>query len=102
MRRGDFRDGGAGGRGWGGTNAGTYWGGMTIQGLVPYFFEKAPDDAAARGVARARGRALDPCAYNNMATNPRTAKARAPARASEAAASARSPARAARALYSFR
>ena len=58
VREGDFRS----GSGWGGTGAGTYWGGMTIQGLLPYFFET---------VRPGRGRDLDECVYNNMANNPR-------------------------------
>ncbi|KAJ8602385.1 hypothetical protein CTAYLR_004246 [Chrysophaeum taylorii] len=59
VRRGDFRN----GKGWGGTGAGTYWGGMTIQGLVPYYFEKLHPGT---------GRAVDNCVYNNMANNPKS------------------------------
>ena len=51
VRLGDFRQGG-GGSGWGGTGAGTYWGGMTIQGLVPYFFEKVVCSRAVTGFER--------------------------------------------------
>eukprot|EP00635_Sarcinochrysidales_sp_CCMP3193_P005337 CAMPEP_0118914976 /NCGR_PEP_ID=MMETSP1166-20130328/15216_1 /TAXON_ID=1104430 /ORGANISM="Chrysoreinhardia sp, Strain CCMP3193" /LENGTH=449 /DNA_ID=CAMNT_0006854615 /DNA_START=56 /DNA_END=1402 /DNA_ORIENTATION=+ len=58
VREGDFRANG----GWGGTGAGQYWGGMTIQGLMPYFFET---------VRPGQGKALDECVYNNMAHNPR-------------------------------
>lgn len=58
VREGDFRAGG----GWGGTGAGAYWGGMTIQGLLPYFFES---------VRPGLGLALDECVYNMMANNPR-------------------------------
>jgi len=59
VRQGDFRA----GSGWGGTSTGNYWGGMTIQGLVPYFFEKLHPGT---------GRAVDNCVYNNMANNPRS------------------------------
>uniref|UniRef100_A0A7S3NFL9 Uncharacterized protein n=1 Tax=Aureoumbra lagunensis TaxID=44058 RepID=A0A7S3NFL9_9STRA len=59
VRKGDFQ----GGKGWGGTGVGAYWGGMTIQGLVPYFFEKLRPGS---------GFAVDECIYNNMATNPRS------------------------------
>lgn len=59
IRQGDYRA----GKGWGGTGAGTYYGGMTIQGLLPYFFER---------LRPGTGRAVDNCVYNNMANNPRT------------------------------
>ena len=59
VRQGDFRA----GSGWGGTHIGSFWGGMTIQGLVPYFFEKLHPGT---------GRAVDNCVYNNMANNPRS------------------------------
>lgn len=62
VRVGDFRS-GKGGRGWGGTGAGTYWGGMTIQGLIPYFFDYLHPHL---------GKAVDNCVYNNMANNPRS------------------------------
>lgn len=59
VREGDFRA----GKGWGGTGAGSYWGGMTIQGLLPYYFEK---------LHPGQGKPVDNCVYNNMANNPRS------------------------------
>lgn len=59
VREGDFRP----KTGWGGTGAGAYWGGMTIQGLLPYFFDRLRPTAGA---------AVSNCVYNNMASNPRS------------------------------
>mmetsp|Transcript_26264 Transcript_26264/g.105098 ORF Transcript_26264/g.105098 Transcript_26264/m.105098 type:complete len:279 (+) Transcript_26264:1353-2189(+) len=59
VRAGDFRA----GSGWAGTGVGSFYGGMTIQGLVPYFFEMVRPGA---------GVAVDNCVYNNMANNPRS------------------------------
>ena len=59
VREGDFRRDSA----WGGTNVGHFWGGMTIQGLLPYYF---------RFVRPGWGREVRGCKYNNMASNPRT------------------------------
>ena len=58
VRKGDFRG------GWGGTRAGSFYGGMTIQGLLPYYF---------RHVRPRLGREVRGCVYNNMASNPRSA-----------------------------
>ena len=51
--------------GWGKTNIGYFWGGMTFQGLVPYFY-----------LSRHPGteRELDRCVYNSMSDNPRSEK----------------------------
>ena len=58
VRKGDFRS----GSGWGGTGAGSYWGGMTIQGLLAYYY---------RILHPGEGRELRRCVYNNMVDNPR-------------------------------
>ena len=58
VKKGDFRG------GWGGTKAGNFYGGMTIQGLLPYYF---------RHVRPSFGREVRACVYNNMASNPRDA-----------------------------
>jgi len=51
------------GRGWGDRNTGRFYGGMTIQGLLPYFYAfRAPPEASIE---------LDRCIYNNMVENPR-------------------------------
>jgi hypothetical protein len=50
------------GKGWGGSGVGGFWGGMTFQGLVPYFYKhKHPG----------RGGEINRCRYNNMADNPK-------------------------------
>ncbi len=42
IRKGDHRS----GSGWGGSNIGNFWGGQTIQGIVPYFYHVLhPGDA---------------------------------------------------------
>lgn len=57
IREGDFHQ----GDGWGG-KVGAFYGGMTIQGLVPYYYDVLhPQDAVE----------LDPCRYNQMCHNPR-------------------------------
>jgi hypothetical protein len=55
LMRGDYREGSA----WGGTGIGWFWGGKTIQGIIPYYYNKvtAPD----------RSVILDRCIYNSMA-----------------------------------
>lgn len=30
------------GRGWGGSGIGVFWGGITVQGLLPYYYEVGP------------------------------------------------------------
>jgi len=49
--------------GWGGTSVGSWWGGATFQGVVPYYYATR----AAQGTLR-DGPALeiDRCVYNNM------------------------------------
>jgi len=50
-----------GGRGWGGSRIGNFWGGQTIQGIVPYFYYSIhPGDAME----------LNRCEYNCMVDNP--------------------------------
>ena len=56
VRKGDFQG------GWGGTRAGAFYGGMTIQGLLPYYFMHYRPGT---------GREVRGCVYNNMASNPR-------------------------------
>lgn len=49
------------GRGWGGSRIGNFWGGQTIQGIVPYFYYSIhPGDAME----------LNRCEYNCMVDNP--------------------------------
>ena len=36
IRKGDY----SGEKGWGGTHVGKFWGGLTIQGILPYFYYK--------------------------------------------------------------
>ena len=41
IRAGDYS-----GRGWGGSGIGNFWGGQTIQGIIPYFYHSLhPGDA---------------------------------------------------------
>ena len=56
IRKGDF-----GARGWGGSGIGRFWGGTTIQGIIPYFyFSIHPGEAQE----------MNRCVYNFMADNP--------------------------------
>merc|ERR1711998_323476 len=56
IRRGDW-----GGKGWGGSGIGKFWGGQTIQGIVPYFYHSIhPGDAQE----------MNRCIYNCMVDNP--------------------------------
>ncbi|CAM9237515.1 unnamed protein product [Choristocarpus tenellus] len=41
------------GRGWGGSKIGIFWGGITVQGILPYFYE-------------VNWERVDRCVYNNM------------------------------------
>jgi hypothetical protein len=57
IRKGDHRPGG----GWGGSGIGNFWGGQTIQGIVPYLYHTFhPHDA----------KELNRCQYNQMVDNP--------------------------------
>ena len=56
-QEGDWR----GGAGWGGSGIGYFFGGPTIQGIVPYFFSHLRPGSAE---------ILERCTYNNMADNP--------------------------------
>mmetsp|Transcript_464 Transcript_464/g.693 ORF Transcript_464/g.693 Transcript_464/m.693 type:complete len:495 (+) Transcript_464:306-1790(+) len=58
IRKGDFRSKG----GWGGMGFGPFYGSMTFQGIIPYFYDHLHPGTGVE---------LDPCAYNNMAHNPR-------------------------------
>jgi hypothetical protein len=56
-----IRKGDHGNRGWGGSKIGNFWGGQTIQGIVPYFYHVLhPGDALE----------LNRCVYNCMVDNP--------------------------------
>lgn len=56
IRKGDHT-----GRGWGGSRIGNFWGGQTIQGIIPYFYYSVhPGD----------GQELNRCIYNCMVDNP--------------------------------
>jgi hypothetical protein len=56
VRKGDWGD-----KGWGGSHIGKFWGGQTIQGIVPYFYHTIhPGDAQE----------LNRCVYNCMVDNP--------------------------------
>lgn len=58
IRKGDFQP----GKGWGGLGFGPFYGSMTFQGIIPYFFDHLHPGTGVE---------LNPCVYNNMATNPR-------------------------------
>lgn len=64
VREGDYRD-DRKGRGWGG-KVGPFHGGMTIQGLLPWYYEYLHPNQAVE---------LNRCVYNNMADNPTTDEA---------------------------
>ncbi|CAN0050547.1 unnamed protein product, partial [Ascophyllum nodosum] len=51
------------GKGWGGTNIGVFWGGINVQGLLPYYYEHV-------ALKNNTYRALDRCTYNNMVDTP--------------------------------
>jgi len=61
IRKGDFQR----GKGWGGLGFGPFYGSMTFQGIIPYFYDALHPGTAVE---------LDRCAYNQMADNPRTKK----------------------------
>jgi len=62
VRVGDYRDDKT--KGWGGV-VGPFHGGMTIQGLLPWYYEEVHPGMAVE---------LNRCVYNNMADNPTTEK----------------------------
>jgi hypothetical protein len=64
VHEGDYRSGHT--SGWGGI-VGPFYGGMTIQGLIPWYYEFLHKDDGG-------GVELNRCAYNNMADNPREGK----------------------------
>jgi hypothetical protein len=61
LRKGDFRD----GKGWGGV-VGPFYGSMTIQGILPYYYEYLKNGTKSVELNR--------CLYNQMADNPRNKK----------------------------
>lgn len=56
-----IRKGDHGSRGWGGTGIGNFWGGQTIQGIIPYFYHS---------VRPGLGQEVNRCVYNCMVDNP--------------------------------
>jgi hypothetical protein len=60
VRKGDYRDKG----GWGG-KSGKFWGSMTFQGLLPYYYKILHPGQAVE---------LNRCIYNNMCSKPREEK----------------------------
>ena len=58
IRKGDFRASG----GWGGLGFGPFYGSMTFQGIIPYFYDHLHPGTGVE---------LNSCIYNNMADNPR-------------------------------
>lgn len=58
IRKGDFRE----SKGWGGLGFGPFYGSMTFQGIIPYFYDH---------LHQGTGVELNHCVYNNMADNPR-------------------------------
>jgi hypothetical protein len=58
IRQGDFRSNG----GWGGLGFGPFYGSMTFQGIIPYFYDHFHPGTGVE---------LNHCIYNNMADNPR-------------------------------
>lgn len=61
IRKGDFRSNG----GWGGKGFGPFYGSMTFQGIVPYFYDELHPGTGVE---------LDRCVYNQMCDNPRDEK----------------------------
>jgi hypothetical protein len=61
IRKGDFQR----GKGWGGLGFGPFYGSMTFQGIIPYFYDALHPGTAVE---------LDRCVYNQMADNPRMKK----------------------------
>lgn len=57
FREGDFRE----GLGWGGKKVGPFYGAMTVQGLLPYYYDILHPEETVD---------LNPCVYNLMAGNP--------------------------------
>ena len=58
IREGDFRPNG----GWGGQGFGPFYGSMTFQGIIPYYYDHLHPGTGVE---------LNHCVYNNMADNPR-------------------------------
>lgn len=58
IRKGDFRQ----GSGWGGKGYGPFYGSMTFQGIIPYYYDELHPGTAVE---------LNRCIYNQMADNPR-------------------------------
>jgi hypothetical protein len=58
IRKGDFRH----GSGWGGKGYGPFYGSMTFQGIIPYYYDEIHPGTAVE---------LNRCIYNQMADNPR-------------------------------
>ena len=61
IRKGDFQR----GKGWGGLGFGPFYGSMTFQGIIPYYYDAMHPGTAVE---------LNRCVYNQMADNPRDQK----------------------------
>jgi len=61
IREGNFVE----GKGWGGLGYGPFYGSLTIQGIVPYYYDELHPNTAVE---------LNRCYYNSMADNPRDKK----------------------------
>jgi len=61
IREGNFVE----GKGWGGLGYGPFYGSLTFQGIVPYYYDELHPDTAVE---------LNRCYYNAMADNPRDKK----------------------------
>lgn len=64
IRKGDHS-----GKGWGGTKIGNFWGGQTIQGILPYFYYS---------IHNTSGLEINRCVYNCMVDNPYYPKSNPP------------------------
>ena len=64
IRKGDHT-----GKGWGGTKIGNFWGGQTIQGILPYFYYS---------IHNTSGLEVNRCVYNCMVDNPYYPKSNPP------------------------
>ena len=60
----EFKSGGA----WNGSKIGWFWGGMTVQGILPYYYNRVSINPMKPNVTRKR--IIDRCIYNTMADTP--------------------------------
>jgi len=57
----EFKNGG----GWNGSHIGWFWGGMTVQGILPYYYNRVSINPETPG--KTRRKIIDRCIYNTMA-----------------------------------